>query len=73
MLVTGEALHLDLLLATATNPTLEGRSRSYPSAEIIAQHWNNDNQGHVQYFYNNQVNGIYTFQDREIRNMLTAP
>jgi hypothetical protein len=67
-----DALPLDLLLATATNPTFEGQPRSYPSAEAIAERWNRDSQGHVRYFYNNQANGIYTFQDQAISGALTV-
>jgi hypothetical protein len=59
-------LSLDLLLATATDPTLEGDPPSFPSPETIAAAWNADALGNVRYFFSNQRNGIATFQDKAI-------
>jgi hypothetical protein len=41
---------LDLLLATATHPTLTGSPSSYPSVDAIANAWNADRNNHVEYF-----------------------
>lgn len=65
----GAAADLDLLLATATKPTLAGSPPSYPSAETIADAWNAA-EDHVRYFWNNVDNGITTFQDDQIRTRL---
>jgi hypothetical protein len=57
-------LGFDLLLMTATEPTLT--SGRYPTAKKIADAWKKDPGGHVQYFYNNRHYGITTFQDGQI-------
>lgn len=63
--VTNEPLlGFDLLLMTATEPTLS--SGQYATAQEIADAWKSDPEGHVQYFYNNRHYGITTFQDEEI-------
>jgi hypothetical protein len=64
-----EGVGLDLLLATATKPTLEGTPPSYASVQTIADAWNVAGQ-HARYFWNNSDNGITTFQDDEIRALL---
>lgn len=61
----GGSVPLDLLLATATNPTLE-----YPSAAMIAAAWNQS--AHVDYFRENQKHRIYTFEDQQIKTRLNA-
>jgi hypothetical protein len=57
-------LGFDLLLTTATKPTLT--SGQYATAEDIADAWKRDPGGHVHYFYNNRHYGITTFQDEQI-------
>jgi len=59
---------LDLLLATANQPTLN--SEKYPSARNIANAWRNDEDDNVRYFRNNQATGITTFQDEQIKKFL---
>ena len=64
----GSGLEVDVLLATATNPTIvEGH---YPAAQEIADVWNND--GSVDYFYKNRDHGIRTSQDAAIEASLKA-
>jgi hypothetical protein len=57
----------DLLLATATHPTLQGSPSDYPSVEMIAHAWKNDTDNNVEYFRQNMAHGIRTFQDEAIR------
>ena len=62
-------LGVDLLLATATNPTIVGGH--YPSAQQIADAWNNPNgRNYVDYFCKNRAHGIKTFQDDIIQARL---
>jgi hypothetical protein len=63
-------LPLDLLLATATRPTLTGDPPFYPTPEMIADAWRNGTQDNVRYFRNNVKNGICTFEDDTIRRRL---
>ena len=63
----GMEIPLDLLLATATGPTLAGTPLSYPTVEMIANAWRVDRNNNVEYFWENQRHGIDTFQDDEIR------
>ena len=63
----GAAVQLDLLLATANDPTLTGTPPSYPSVETIADAWNATASKHAEYFWKNTDSGIRTFQDDEIR------
>jgi hypothetical protein len=57
---------LDLLLATANQPTLTGTPASYPApAEIAAAP-----SDRVEYFRNNVRAGIRTFEDARIEAML---
>lgn len=64
------AADFDLLLATATKPTLDPPS-GYPSASLIADAWNKAGP-HVEYFLKNSANGIRTFQDDQIRKLLNV-
>ena len=66
--LNGEQLNLDMLLTTATDPTLI--EQQYPIAEEIARAWNIDKKINVQYFWKNIENGITTFQDKEIEKSL---
>ena len=60
---------VDLLLATATAPTLEnGR---YPTVRKIADAWKSCPEG-TEYFCRNTEHGITTFQDADIRARLQA-
>ena len=65
----GSTLDLDLLLATATDPTIEdGR---YASARHIAGGWTTpEGKKHVNYFWKNRAHGITTFEDAEIKQVL---
>ena len=69
-LTNGEALPLDLLLATATNPEIGFKRASYPTAEEIADAWNE--RGHVYYFRCNRLAGIHTADDEQIEQLLGA-
>ena len=69
--VEGPDLPCDVLLATATNPTIVGGR--YPSPEQIADAWKTPGgKQHVDYFSNNRKHDIETFQDREIEEQLRA-
>jgi hypothetical protein len=67
---------LDLLLATANDPTLEGTK--YPSAKTIADAWikaptkASTPVPKDRYFLENRKNGVETFQDQSILELLTA-
>jgi hypothetical protein len=63
------SLPLDVLLATATDPTLS--RECYPTPKQIAHAWNNDDKGNVSYFLKNRECGIHTFQDDVIAACLT--
>ena len=68
-------LGVDLLVATATDPTII--RGDYPSAREIAAAWNahegEDYERHVRYFRQNRGSGIQTFQDDDIKKLLRAP
>ena len=68
-------LAVDVLLATATDPTLI--RGDYPSAWEIAAAWNahegEDYKCYVQYFNKNREHRIRTFQDDDIKKFLRAP
>lgn len=66
----GTAVTLDLLLATANDPTLTGTPPSYPKVETIADAWNAAASEHAEYFWKNAEGAIRTFQDDEIRARL---
>ena len=62
-------LGVDLLLATAANPTIVGGH--YPSAQQIADAWNSPSgRNYVDYFCKNRAHGIKTFQDDIIQARL---
>jgi hypothetical protein len=67
---TRQALDYDVLLLTATAPTLV--AGLYPAPDEIATAWRHDFSGQVTYFHNNRNNGITTFQDDEISRLLNA-
>jgi hypothetical protein len=64
----GGAAPLDLLLATTNSPTLT--NGSYPSAQEIADAWNQKTGGSAEYFRRNRNSGIYTFEDESIARRL---
>ena len=67
--VRGGDLPYDVLLATATNPTIV--RGHYPSPRQIADRWNTSNgKKHVNYFRENQAHGIRTFQDDNLADRL---
>lgn len=69
----GTRLGVDILLATATNPTIvRGR---YPTAQEVADAWKSPSgRKYVGYFVNNRKRGIQTFEDDIIEARLrTAP
>ncbi len=57
----GEESDVDLILATATKP--DGKR---PSPKNIADAWNNQNNGHERYFFQNIRHGIRTSEDGSI-------
>ena len=65
----GVELGVDVILATATNPTIvEGR---YPPVEDIAAAWSvGKGKADGRYFRNNQRDGIETFQDERLSELL---
>ena len=65
----GSDLEVDVLLATATEPTVVEGDGRYPTAQEIADAWNNSG-GSVDYFYMNRDHGIRTFQDPDIEASL---
>ena len=65
----GSGLEVDILLATATCPTIcNGR---YPTPQKVAEAWNN-HDGSVVYFNKNREHGIRTFEDHCIQEHLRA-
>ena len=74
----GGPLPLDLVLATANEPTLEGNPPDYPCTKRIALAWKKASEKypsgkHADYFWNNKRNGITTFQDDAIERILQKP
>ena len=62
-------LEVDVLLATATDPTI--KFGCYPTAREIAQAWNTPfGRKHIEYFNGNRQNEITTFQDATIESIL---
>jgi hypothetical protein len=59
-------LPFDLLLSTATSPTLTGHPPTYPRIRHIARAWNQAPREYASYFWNNRKNGIHTYQDERI-------
>jgi hypothetical protein len=58
---------VDLLLPTSNDP-----EPAYPTVQKIADAWNRepDDERKAEYFRRNRENGIYTFQDHEIEELL---
>lgn len=67
LVVNNNPVALDLLLATATQPSLTGNPPGYPTPQSIAERWRNDGADNVRYFRNNVECGIRTFEDDAIR------
>jgi hypothetical protein len=67
---TNDNVPLDLLMVTANHPTLEGEPKAYPTPVMIADAWNADKKGRVEYFRNNVRDGIWTFEDDAISRRL---
>ena len=66
----GNVLDLDILLATATNPTISVDGQ-YPTDEDIAYAWKTENgRCYVNYFWCNRKHNIKTFQDVDIQRHL---
>ena len=67
--LSGVPLDFDVLIGTATNPTIiRGH---YADAKQVADAWNAPaGREHIDYFHNNRESGIRTFQDAEIEHML---
>jgi hypothetical protein len=63
-------LPMDILLATATNPTLTGDPPTYPRIREIARAWRLDSEGNDRYFWRNREGGIHTYQDDAILKFL---
>ena len=67
--LSGVPLDFDVLVGTATNPTIV--RGHYADAREVADAWNNpEGREHVDYFHNNRESGIRTFQDAEIERRL---
>lgn len=67
---TGEPVQVDLLLVTANDPEISATRPNYPDPVTIAGAWNAAASKHAEYFWRNAENGIFTFQDTEIRTLL---
>ena len=66
----GLDLGIDVLLATATKPTIDDGGY-YPSPCEVADAWNtHDGKKSVEYFVENRAHGIETFQDGIIEERL---
>jgi hypothetical protein len=68
-----DSVPLDLLIATANDPTLKGNPKSYPTPEVIAAAWRAKKaakKNRVDYFQNNVRHGIRTFEDDAIAEYL---
>lgn len=63
------AANVDILLATATEPSL--RDERYPRSGEIARAWVADESGQEEYFFKNVAAGIRTFQDETIWRFLS--
>lgn len=63
-----DLLDFDILLMTATSPTLN--TGKYATAHEIADAWKADGANNVLYFYNNRHYGITTFEDDRIQALL---
>jgi hypothetical protein len=68
----GAMVDLDILLATATNPTF-GVDRRYPTAEEIADAWQSERgRCYGNYFWCNRKHNITTLQDVDIQRHLSS-
>jgi len=69
--VGGGNTELDILLATATDPTPSVQG-VYPTSREIAEGWKTeDGRCYVNYFWCNRKHNITTFQDADIQRHLT--
>ncbi len=67
--LSGRPLKFDILIATATNPTII--AGHYPAVQQIADAWDTPTgKQNLDYFHNNRKHGIRTFQDTEIARLL---
>lgn len=67
----GSELAVNVLLATATNPTIV--KGDYVDADDIAGAWMTPHgRENADYFWNNREDGIQTFQDQEIQRLLST-
>ena len=67
--LSGKPLEFDVLIATATNPTII--AGHYPTVQQIADAWKTpQGEEHLTYFCSNRKSGIQTFQDSEIERLL---
>ena len=67
--VDGSGLELDVILATATDPTLD--NREYFSVKEIAKAWKSGSgKEEVYYFRDNIISKITTFEDKRICKLL---
>ena len=66
----GSCLEVDVLLAAATEPTIDDKGH-YPTVQKIADAWNSPAEKKlVGYFYKNRKHDIMTFQDKDIADLL---
>ena len=75
LLESSDPVPLDLLLATANEPSFEGEARSHPTVETIAFAWKRSSEEkpldkRESYFWENRKAGITTFQDEAIEQIL---
>jgi hypothetical protein len=66
-----DALPLDLLLATATKPSLIGEAARYATPQEVAFEWNK-HKVESKYYWCNRHCGIHTFEDQAIEKHLTG-
>lgn len=69
VLLNGQPLTFDLLLATANYPFRPTSPRPYPNVNEIADAWIARPE-YANYFVCNREHGIFTFQDKEIAELL---
>ena len=73
---TREPVPLDLLIATANHPTVDGQPKAYAKPATIAAAWLAEKavkNKRVEYFLENAKCGIRTFEDDAIREGLAFP
>lgn len=76
LLGSSDPVPLDLLLATANEPSLEGDAHCYPSVETIAVAWKRSSEEAPQdkresYFWENKKARITTFEDKAMSKSQT--